>query len=133
MRRKAKIVTYLGIRSHFSAAMLPRPFFGCPYQISSDPVHTVLRLYKPAFQITYLVRMTILDKRPNACLQKTDELSAAGFRHGNKLGVAMLKDVHHLGLVLVLAHLIPKVATQHKPTIQITILQGAHDEILFCH
>lgn len=130
MSSETSLVADFGIGCHLGAAVFAGPGFRLANKLAAHSQIPVRRLDEPAFEIPDMVSLTILDERPYACFQETDQPSAIGFGEQDELRIMMLENVDHLGLVIVFVSLVPEATAKPEPIVQISFLKRA-DRNLF--
>ena len=93
---KANLVADFSVRCHFGAAVSLGPFLGKRNEGTSQSVLSGLDIYKPAFEITYVVGLTIFGKWPDAGFEKARELTIAFIRYSDELHIRMFEYIDHL-------------------------------------
>src|SRR6476646_5791118 len=119
----ARIVPDLGVRRHFNTVLTYGPAFGGAHQGPADTLASKLRFDKPAFEIAYMIAVTILGKRADRCFKNTRKAAILQLRNEDKLRVRVLHNIKHLCLVLILKCGIPKHLSQTVPFRKISLLE----------
>ena len=108
MSLQARGVADFRIRGHLGAALASGPRFRMFHKLSANTVFSILGLDVPAFKITDVISMTILDERTNAHLEKSRELPVASLCEQDILGlVEMIEYVDHLRSLIVVSGFVP--------------------------
>jgi hypothetical protein len=108
MSLQARGVADFRIRSHLGAALAPRPDFRLLYQFPADAVLSKLRFDVPAFQVTDVISMTILNEWTDAHLKKAGELPIARLCEQDVLGlIEMIEYVDHLRSLIIVTGFVP--------------------------
>lgn len=107
VRVQAAFVSDFSVRRHLGTSFLPSPVLSVPDKFPANAVLPVLGIDEPAFEITYVIRMAVFNKWPDAGFEEADQIAIAAVGHEDELRFGMAENIHHLGAMIVIVVLVP--------------------------